>query len=115
MPVEKSEESCGFLALYGTLENAPVITPTLKVVRSNRIGRTKNLRGGRCPPRRLPLAPHGGAVAPTGRKIRYRPEARPRGDFGRPMRAAIPMLAALGAIDQTGFFNVSHFAWQNGT
>ena len=37
-------------------------------------------------------APHGGAVAPQRRKIRYRPEAKPRGDFVRPMRAAIPML-----------------------
>ena len=35
-------------------------------------------------------APHGGAVAPQRRKIRYRPEAKPRGDFVRPMRAAIP-------------------------
>ena len=60
-------------------------------------------------------APHGGAVAPQRRKIRYRPEAKPRGDFGRPMRAAIPMLAALGAIDHTGFSKVSHFAGQNGT
>ena len=57
------------------------------------IGRgTRKVRGGLRPPRRLPLAPHGGAVAPQRRKIRYRPEAKPRGDFGRPMRAAIPML-----------------------
>ena len=53
---------------------------------------TQKVRGGLRPPRRLPLAPHGGAVAPQRRKIRYRPEAKPRGDFGRPMRAAIPML-----------------------
>ena len=75
----------------------------------------KIIRGGLRPPRRLPLAPHGGAVAPTGRKIRYPRQAKPAGDFGRPMRAAIPMLGTLEASESTGFSNVSHFAGQNGT
>ena len=66
--------------------------------------------GAKAPEAHIFCAPHGGAVAPQRRKIRYRPEAKPRGDFGRPMRAAIPMLAALGAIDHTGFSKVSHFA-----
>ena len=114
-PIEKSEESCGFSALYATPQNAPVITPTLKVVRSNRIGRTKNLRGGLCPPRRLPLAPHGGAVAPQRRKIRYPRQAKPAGDFGRPMRAAIPMLGEFLPLTTRGFLMCPILLKQNGT
>ena len=60
-------------------------------------------------------APHGGAVAPQRRKIRYPRQAKPAGDFGRPMRAAIPMLGTLESSESTGFSNVSHFAGQNGT
>ena len=47
---------------------------------------------GKAPKSHTFCAPHGGAVAPTGRKIRYPRQAKPAGDFGRPMRAAIPML-----------------------
>ena len=71
--------------------------------------------GAFAPEAHIFCAPHSGAVAPQRRKIRYRPEAKPRGDFGRPMRAAIPILGTLGATDLTGFSKVSHFAWQNGT
>ena len=47
---------------------------------------------GKAPGAHIFCAPHGGAVAPQRRKIRYPRQAKPAGDFGRPMRAAIPML-----------------------
>ena len=71
--------------------------------------------GAFAPEAHIFCAPHGGAVAPQRRKIRYRPEAKPRGDFGRPMRAAIPMLGEFLPLTAQAFLRCPILLKQNGT